>query len=153
MILGLKGVIFNNLWGVKMILEEKEKISYIQTLMYMVSADGKITAEETEMFYSIARNNNMSDELIEQNLKEIIDGKRISDIVIDIEQRNTKLMLLYELILICYIDRDYTEIERETVEEIAQLMKIETKKIHELESIINESQELQNKLEIALEVK
>ncbi|MDK2936552.1 MAG: hypothetical protein PWP62_1560 [Eubacteriaceae bacterium] len=136
-----------------MILEEKEKISYIQTLMYMVSADGKITAEETEMFYSIARNNNMSDELIEQNLKEIIDGKRISDIVIDIEQRNTKLMLLYELILICYIDRDYTEIERETVEEIAQLMKIETKKIHELESIINESQELQNKLEIALEVK
>lgn len=135
-----------------MVLEEKEKISYIQSLMYMVAADGKITDDETEMFHAIAHNNNMSDEFIEHMLKEVIDGKKIDVILSNIKNRKTKLALIYELILICYVDREYTTIEKKTVDEIALLLSIESEKIKEIEQIIHDTRNLQEKLELVLEV-
>jgi len=135
-------------------LHENEKNSYLQAIIYIAKSDGNITEEEKLSIEIIAGNMGINNQTADELVLEIKQGKSLEDILKGIQSRDIKLLLIYELITICYADGDYTnnEIEKETIKSIAKLLNIELEKVVEIEDLIAEYIQFQEKVNKALEV-
>lgn len=130
----------------------EEKIPYIKTLMYIALADDTIDESEMEYFEQIASIYGLSDDELNAIKESTIKrNEAIEDIVAGITERETKLTLLYELLALCYVDDNYSIVEKQGMKRICQLMEIEASKLEELENVMVESKLLQEKINKILE--
>lgn len=134
-------------------LQENEKNSYLQTMVFIASSDGIISKEEITVLKGMASNIGVSEEKVEELIAEVKDGKELKEILDGIQNRQAKLLLIYELITLCYADGDYSHNEKESMKNICRLLNVEHAKLFEIEDIITEYIDFQKKVNKVLEVK
>lgn len=130
----------------------EEKIPYIKTLMYIALADDTIDESEMLYFEQIANIYGLSNDELNVIKESIIQrNEKIEDIVANIIERETKLTLLYELLALCYVDDNYSLVEKQGMKRICQLLGVESSKLEELENVMIENKLLQEKINRILE--
>lgn len=133
-------------------MKTEEKVPYLKTIFYVAMADDRVDASEMSYFDQLAGIYGLS----EQELAEIKDSvssrtESIEKITSGLTERETKLTLLYELLALCYVDNNYSLVEKQGMKQICTLLSIEQEKLTELEGLMQENLHLQGKINKALE--
>lgn len=94
-------------------MEHQERVSYLEALMFMATIDEKVEEHELEHFNQVGAMYGISIDEIESIKKSILKkDKTIEQILSPIESRETKLVLIYELLALCYADGSYNLAEK-----------------------------------------
>lgn len=133
-------------------LNGNEKSSYLQAIVFIALSDDTVSEDERSVLKDIAINIGIDEKKAGELILEVENGKTVESILNGIKSRDVKLLLIYELITICYADGEYSNSEKETMKNICQLLNVEIAKLVEIEDIITEYIEFQKKVNKVLEV-
>lgn len=132
-------------------MNEKEKLAYLKALLYIATIDEDFDSEEEEHVINIGNIYGISKDSINELISSIENRKEsLEDILSEIKERKSKLSLLYELIYLCYVDGNYSDKEKLGIKNITKTLNIEDEKIEEIESLVKENFELQQKINLVL---
>lgn len=114
----------------------EEKISYVKALIYIATVDSKIQEEEKNYVDQIARMYGIPEDKVENLWEEVKDVNSVESVLIGIEDRRHKLMLINELVAICHADGQYSSVEKEGIRKIANHLGVEVTKLQEIEELM-----------------
>jgi uncharacterized tellurite resistance protein B-like protein len=133
-------------------VDEKEKIAYLKALVYIATIDEEFCDSEKQYLLNISNMYGLNQEQSDDLIKAVIDRKEsLEDILSEITDRKTKLLLIYELVALCYADGNYSDIEKTGIINVAKILEIENDKVIVIEDLLNEGIKLQEKINVALE--
>lgn len=133
-------------------MSEQEKLAYLKALMYITLSDDKVDDDEIQYFDRIGTAYGLSVYQVNDLKKSVMNREEtIEEILSCIVNRSTKLTLLYDLLAMCYANGNYSLVEKQGLKNICEIMHIETSKLNELESAMEEQVALQAKINNILE--
>ena len=133
-------------------MEHTEKIAYLKALIYIATADDTIDESEREKFSQLGHIYGLNEDEINSIADSVINkAETLEEILGNISTRQTKLLLVYDLLAICYADGCYSLAEKNAMRSIVNMLHIEEAKRTALEEVIEESTVLNKKLETILE--
>ncbi|MEG2013879.1 MAG: TerB family tellurite resistance protein [Anaerovoracaceae bacterium] len=133
-------------------MNEQEKSIYLKALMYIAMADDEVEEDEIQYFQKLGIMYGLKEQQIADLQKSVINREEsIESILLGLTERSTKLTLLYDLVALCYADGKYSIVEKTGLQKICEIMGVETTKTTELEEVMKESLELQNRINSILE--
>lgn len=133
-------------------MEHTEKIAYLKALIYIATADDTIDESEREKFSQLGHIYGLNEDEINSIADSVINkAETLEEISGNISTRQTKLLLVYDLLAICYADGCYSLAEKNAMRSIVNMLHIEEEKLTALEEVIEESTVLNKKLETILE--
>ena len=133
-------------------MKKEEIIPYLKTIMSVALADEKIEDSEFVYFNQIANMYGLSEDDMDDIQCCIFNKKEpIKNFIFGITERDTKLNLLYELSALCYVDNNFSSVEKKSIINVCQLLNIESEKLEEIFSIVEENYILQKKIAKVLE--
>lgn len=133
-------------------MEHTEKIAYLKALIYIATADDTIDESEREKFSQLGHIYGLNKDEINSIADSVINKtETLEEILGNISTRQTKLLLVYDLLAICYADGCYSLAEKNAMRSIVNMLHIEEEKLTALEEVIEESTVLNKKLETILE--
>lgn len=133
-------------------MEHTEKIAYLKALIYIATADDTIGESEREKFSQLGHIYGLNEDEINSIADSVINKtETLEEILGNISTRQTKLLLVYDLLAICYADGCYSLAEKNAMRSIVNMLHIEEEKLTALEEVIEESTVLNKKLETILE--
>ena len=133
-------------------MEHTEKIAYLKALIYIATADDTIDESEREKFSQLGQIYGLNEDEINSIADSVINkAETLEEILGNISTRQTKLLLVYDLLAICYADGCYSLAEKNAMRSIVNMLHIEEEKLTALEEVIEESTILYKKLETILE--
>lgn len=133
-------------------MEHTEKIAYLKALIYIATADDTIDESEREKFSQLGHIYGLNEDEINSIADSVINKmETLEEILGNISTRQTKLLLVYDLLAICYADGCYSLAEKNAMRSIVNMLHIEEEKLTALEEVIEESTVLNKKLETILE--
>lgn len=133
-------------------MEHTEKIAYLKALIYIATADDTIDESEREKFSQLGHICGLNEDEINSIADSVINkAETLEEILGNISTRQTKLLLVYDLLAICYADGCYSLAEKNAMRSIVNMLHIEEAKLTALEEVIEESTVLNKKLETILE--
>lgn len=133
-------------------MEHTEKIAYLKALIYIATADDTIDESEREKFSQLGHIYGLNEDEINSIADSVINkAETLEEILGNISTRQTKLLLVYDLLAICYADGCYSLAEKNAMRSIVNMLHIEEEKLTALEEVIEESIVLNKKLETILE--
>ena len=133
-------------------MEHTEKIAYLKALIYIATADDTIDESEREKFSQLRHIYGLNEDEINSIADSVINkSETLEEILGNISTRQTKLLLVYDLLAICYADGCYSLAEKNAMRSIVNMLHIEEEKLIALEEVIEESTVLNKKLETILE--
>ena len=133
-------------------MEHTEKIAYLKALIYIATADDTIDESEREKFSQLGHIYGLNEDEINSIADSVINNaETLEEILGNISTRQTKLLLVYDLLAICYADGCYSLAEKNAMRSIVNMLHIEEAKLTALEEVIEESTVLNKKLETILE--
>ena len=133
-------------------MEHTEKIAYLKALIYIATADDTIDESEREKFSQLGHIYGLNEDEINSIADSVINKtETLEEILGNISTRQTKLLLVYDLLAICYADGCYSLAEKNAMRSIVNMLHIEEEKLTALEEVIEESTVLNKKLETMLE--
>ena len=133
-------------------MEHTEKIAYLKALIYIATADDTIDESEREKFSQLGHIYGLNEDEINRIADSVINKtETLEEILGNISTRQTKLLLVYDLLAICYADGCYSLAEKNAMRSIVNMLHIEEEKLTALEEVIEESTVLNKKLETILE--
>lgn len=133
-------------------MEHTEKIAYLKALIYIATADDTIAESEREKFSQLGHIYGLNEDEINSIADSVINkAETLEEILGNISTRQTKLLLVYDLLAICYADGCYSLAEKNAMRSIVNMLHIEEAKLTALEEVIEESTVLNKKLETILE--
>lgn len=134
-------------------MDNKERIAYLEALMYISTSNEKVEKEELIYLDQVAEMYGIEAKEVEQIKDTIINKeKNIEEILKEIKTRTSKLSLVYELLTICYIDGNYDILEKQSMENICNILGIEEGKLEKIEKLIIRNIELQKDIKAVLEM-
>lgn len=133
-------------------MEHTGKIAYLKALIYIATADDTIDESEREKFSQLGHIYGLNEDEINSIADSVINKtETLEEILGNISTRQTKLLLVYDLLAICYADGCYSLAEKNAMRSIVNMLHIEEEKLTALEEVIEESTVLNKKLETILE--
>ena len=133
-------------------MNEKEKMSYLKALVHIALADDTIEEGEEKYLNQIGDLYGLQESQISELKYSLLNKQEsLEDILSEIQKRETKLMLLYDLLALCYTDNNYSIIEKQGMRNVCDILKIESGKLTEMEQVMQEQVELQEKINKILE--
>ena len=133
-------------------MEHTEKIANLKALIYIATADDTIDESEREKFSQLGHIYGLNEDEINSIADSVINKtETLEEILGNISTRQTKLLLVYDLLAICYADGCYSLAEKNAMRSIVNMLHIEEEKLTALEEVIEESTVLNKKLETILE--
>ena len=133
-------------------MEHTEKIAYLKALIYIATADDTIDESEREKFSQLGHIYGLNEDEINSIADSVINKtETLEEILGNISTRQTKLLLVYDLLAICYADGCYSLAEKNAMRSIVNMLHIEEEKLTAMEEVIEESTVLNKKLETILE--
>lgn len=133
-------------------MEHTEKIAYLKALIYIATADDTIDESEREKFSQFGHIYGLNEDEINSIADSVINkAETLEEILGNISTRQTKLLLVYDLLAICYADGCYSLAEKNAMRSIVNMLHIEEEKLTALEEVIEESTVLNKKLATILE--
>lgn len=136
-------------------MTQKEKESYLQAMLYVARIDGERDAEESESIRKFAQKLKLenADQKIRHLSKELCEGKELRDVLSGIQDRNKKLILIYELVLLACVDGHYSSEENDALRRICAILYVEFEKLREIRDLVKEYCEFRRRAEYVLERK
>lgn len=136
-----------------MIDTNEEKISFVKALIYVATLDDSGVVDfERNYIASIAKAYGVNDNDIDKLYDEITNISCIDDVLSNIKDRKIKLLLLKELVALCFIDGNYDDKEKSGMIKICNLLNIEQSKLIEIETLIENLIQTEKQLVQALEL-
>lgn len=133
-------------------MESNEKVSYLKALVYIATIDEELEENEKEYLLNISNIYGLDSVESEQLINTVLNREEtLEEILSEITDRKVKLLLLYELVALCYADGSYSDKEKFGILNISNILQVEKEKIDEIQSVMMESIELQKKINIVLE--
>lgn len=133
-------------------MEHTGKIAYLKALIYIATADDTIDESEREKFSQLGHIYGLNEDEINSIADSVINKtETLEEILGNISTRQTKLLLVYDLLAICYADGCYSLAEKNAMRSIVNMLHIEEEKLTALEEVIEESTVLNKKLATILE--
>ena len=133
-------------------MEHTEKIAYLKALIYIATADDTIDESEREKFSQLGHIYGLNEDEINSIADSVINkAETLEEILGNISTRQTKLLLVYDLLAICYADGCYSLAEKNAMRSIVNMLHIEEAKLTALEEVIEESTVLNKNLATILE--
>ena len=133
-------------------MEHTEKIAYLKALIYIATADDTIDESEREKFSQLGHIYGLNEDEINSIADSVINKtETLEEILGNISTRQTKLLLVYDLLAICYADGCYSLAEKNAMRSIVNMLHIVQEKLTALEEVIEGSTVLKKKLETILE--
>lgn len=133
-------------------MNEKEKTSYVKALMYIALADDTVEEDERIFIQQIGQIYNLKNDTLAKLETSILKKEEsLEEILSEIGDRKNKLMLLFDLVALCFADGNYSDIERKGMETVSSIMEIENSKLDEIESVLKDHVELQARVNKILE--
>ena len=133
-------------------MNEKERVSYVKALVYIALDDNTIEEGEQKHLNQICTLYGLNDsELLE--IQDCVVNKKesLEKILSGITNRQMKLNLLFDLLALCYADNNYSILERQGMEKICTMLKVEDSKLAQMEQLMEEQVEFQKKVNQVLE--
>jgi len=133
---------------------DKQRFAYVNALVHIAALDQVVTEAEREYIVGIANKFGISDNAFVDQIMWSLLAKRptIEEIVIPINEKRQKLSLIHDLIVLCFADGEYSEVERKMVKRVCMLLQISDEELKSIEEINCEFLLLTNKLAKFLEV-
>ncbi len=115
-------------------MKPNERAPYIKTIMLIAASDDNIDDEEIAYLKRIGKKIGLSDEDFSL-AKECVLSKAetINDVTNKLQEKATKLSLLYELLVLCYADSVYTIVEKQGMRDLCIILGLESKELDTLE--------------------
>ncbi|WP_294852337.1 TerB family tellurite resistance protein [uncultured Oscillibacter sp.] len=133
-------------------MKQVQKIAYVKALMYIAAADENVDETERQQFTQLGDLYGLTDSEISQVADSVIKKEEsLESILGNITDRSTQLLLMYDLMAICYVDNNYSLAEKNNMRTITRIMGIEEAKLIEMESVMEESVTLHKKINSILE--
>lgn len=133
-------------------MKQVQKIAYVKALMYIAAADENVDETERQQFTQLGDLYGLTDSEISQIADSVIKKEEsLKSILGNITDRSTQLLLMYDLMAICYADNNYSLAEKNNMRTITRIMGIEEAKLIEMESVMEESVTLHKKINSILE--
>lgn len=133
-------------------MDQNQKIAYLKALFYIATADDKIEDAEREQLAQLGNLYGLTEIEVQQIANSIIKKEEsLESILAEITSRSTKLLLLYDLLAICYVDNQYSMAEKNSLRTIERLLGIEESKLSDMENVMAESVALHEKINKILE--
>ena len=133
-------------------MEHTEKIAYLKALIYIATADDTIDESEREKFSQLGHIYGLNEDEINSIADSVINkAETLEEILGNISTRQTKLLLVYDLLAICYADGCYSLAEKNAMRSIVNMLHIEEAQLTALEEVLEESTVLNKKLATILE--
>ena len=133
-------------------MKQVQKIAYVKALMYIAAADENVDETERQQFTQLGDLYGLTDSEISQIADSVIKKEEsLESILGNITDRSTQLLLMYDLMAICYVDNNYSLAEKNNMRTITRIMGIEEAKLIEMESVMEESVTLHKKINSILE--
>lgn len=133
-------------------MEQKQKVAYLKALIYIAAADDTVQDSERAQFTELGKLYGLTNQEVQEIADSVIKKEEsLESILAGITDRSTKLLLLYDLLAICYADNNYSIAEKNTMKTVAALLEIEGSKLTDMENVMTESVELHEKINKILE--
>lgn len=133
-------------------MEQKQKVAYLKALIYIAAADDTVQDSERAQFTELGKLYGLTNQEVQEIADSVIKKEEsLESILAGITDRPIKLLLLYDLLAICYADNNYSIAEKNTMKTIAALLEIEGSKLTDMENVMTESVELHKKINKILE--
>ncbi len=133
-------------------MEQKQKAAYLKALIYIAAADDTVQDSERAQFTELGKLYGLTNQEVQEIADSVIKKEEsLESILAGITDRSTKLLLLYDLLAICYTDNNYSIAEKNTMKTVAALLEIEGSKLIDMENVMTESVELHEKINKILE--
>ena len=133
-------------------MEQKQKAAYLKALIYIAAADNTVQDSERAQFTELGKLYGLTNQEVQEIADSVIKKEEsLESILAGITDRSTKLLLLYDLLAICYADNNYSIAEKNTMKTVAALLEIEGSKLIDMENVMTESVELHEKINKILE--
>lgn len=133
-------------------MEQKQKVAYLKALIYIAAADDAVQDSERAQFTELGKLYGLTNQEVQEIADSVIKKEEsLESILARITDRPIKLLLLYDLLAICYADNNYSIAEKNTMKTIAALLEIEGSKLTDMENVMTESVELHKKINKILE--
>ena len=111
-------------------MEHTEKIAYLKALIYIATADDTIDESEREKFSQLGHIYGLNEDEINSIADSVINkAETLEEILGNISTRQTKLLLVYDLLAICYADGCYSLAEKNAMRSIVNMLHIEEAKL------------------------
>lgn len=133
-------------------MEQKQKVAYLKALIYIAAADDTVQDSERAQFTELGKLYGLTNQEVQEIADSVIKKEEsLKSILAGITDRPIKLLLLYDLLAICYADNNYSIAEKNTMKTIAALLEIEGSKLTDMENVMTESVELHERINKILE--
>lgn len=133
-------------------MKREEKISFLKAVLSVAKVDQDIDQTELSYYQQLSAELGLgSDEFSRVQTTVLSGNEPLEDSLDQIQERSTKLQLLYQMMLIACADGKVEEAEYDRIKEAAAYMKVEEEKTKEIADLVRESIELKVKKERILE--
>jgi hypothetical protein len=106
----------------------EDKITYVETLTALATANEKITESQKLVVYNIAKNYNIPEDYADRIWGKVRQKNSVTEVIEPIvdQDPNIKLLLLQELVMIFLVSGKYQE-QKSMLIQLCQLLNIEVK--------------------------
>ena len=133
-------------------MNKTEKIAYLKALVFIATSDDKVDLSERKQFSQLGLIYGLTEKEVSQIADSVIKREEsLDDILSAITERSTKLLLMYDLLAICYADNKYSLAEKNAMRTVTNILGIESDKLTAMEDAMLESVALNKKINTILE--
>ena len=132
----------------------QERVAHVRALIFIASADESVTERELAHIQNFSKIYGITDEKVKTDMVNMVKAKtgKIEEILKPIKTRRQKIVLINDLLVLCYADGKYTGDEKKRIFEIAKLIDLEDNKVKEIEKINSDISKINKKLLSVLEI-
>ncbi len=133
-------------------MKRNEKIPFLKALLCVAKADSDTDITELSYYQTLGVEIGLGSEEVSNIQSAVLSGKETLEENLDqIEERSTKLQLLYQMMILACADGVIGEAEYQGIKGAADHLNVEEDKVKEIVELVKETEALKKKREQILE--
>ena len=135
---------------IKEVLQTREaRVNFLKGLIRLAQADGIVDENEFVFYRQVAVVLELGEAEVE-SLEKLKDG--INEITFHFETDREKMFFLIQAVQLCWVDNNYSDMEREELRDMCQEMSISVEALEKVEQWVSEGVEWNKRGEALLEL-
>lgn len=134
-------------------MKREEKIPFLKAILFMAKVDQDTDPAELAYYQTLGVEIGFGADEVSHIQTAVLSGKETLEEYLDqIQERSTKLQLLYQMMTIACTDGRIEEAEYDKIKGAAEYLGVQEEKVKEIVALVKESEELKKKRTTILEI-
>lgn len=134
-------------------MKREEKVPFLKAVLFMAKVDRDTDITELSYYQRLCIDLGLGSEEFSNIQTAVLSGKESLEEYLDqIQERSTKLQLLYQMMTMVCTDGKIDNAEFERIMEVSEYMKVEGEKVREIAELVKDGEALKEKRERILEM-